>query len=598
MEIQKPLVTTEEKIKVPIGNFGLIMYPTSSSNGVFGFQFGNSSLGANSGMSISVNQISNTIDSMTVSGYYPQYPVAKIGSMGGLLLSNRQVGFNPPNMPADDSNYIFIPKGNIKIDSSDSYFGGELNIMGNGYGVKFYHSGYEECAVQNTRNSINTFVFKVLNNDGNLGQINISNVQTNTVNADGLINAKSRLLVGQPTDDGQGLIVQRNADVYTVGDPTDNGSTIYKIGDPANNSSTYYTNPNPADNGSAANVDGTGNFINQTVTYTIYAYKNVGGKTIYSTGLGGIALGDFSSTNFHNALAWTDGGTSTGFVVQSDAGFYIDIGYNLSLDDDGSYGGSWIAGTFSATPQGFNNDNVNYSVYAYRTVNSIKFYSKTPAAINISDISGINYLSEIDWTSVTDADGYLVQSDKGYYIDVGNVLQLIDNNEYTGWSVGTFSPPNGFDNTTVTYTVYAYRTVGATTFYSATPASIPLSDLTGARFINEINWSVTANAEGYLIQSDVGYYKDVGAVNTFMDDNTYTGWTGGTFVPGSSSPLSVPVDVARWYGNGGADLRLTSPGDLKFMDTAGGQGIVLYDPTNAGYYRVTLDNGLLQINPE
>lgn len=102
-----------------------------------------------------------------------------------------------------------------------------------------------------------------------------------------------------------------------------------------------------------------------------------------------------------------------------------------------------------------------------------------------------------------------------------------------------------FLNEALGFTVYGYRTItidgSPVTFYSSGLA-LSVSDYSDTNFSAELAWTAGTNAEGYIVQSDRGYYKDVGLVNSLsVGDNTWSGWTAGTATVTPTSPYQDPI---------------------------------------------------------
>ena len=154
-----------------------------------------------------------------------------------------------------------------------------------------------------------------------------------------------------------------------------------------------------------------------TATSTFAGGMNVAG----STGLSVLQNGNVGvGTKSPTARLMVSGGViSTIYTVEDPSSVYSSVQY------DNSYV--------------YIDEEVNYSVLSYRTVNGTKFYSAGNAG-NISDNSSTNFGVDISWDPGVNAEGYVVKVNN-YYIDVGNVTQIFDDGSHSGWIFGNFIPP-------------------------------------------------------------------------------------------------------------------------------------------------------------
>lgn len=146
-----------------------------------------------------------------------------------------------------------------------------------------------------------------------------------------------------------------------------------------------------------------------------------------------------SHPEFKKALSAV-GGSQTPWTSNIDGAYYNLSNVNqiilslISTPENFSY--TTIAGSYSL------NGNINYKIYAYRTIDGIICYSS--GLDGIVGITGSNQGARLNWNAVTGAEGYIVyrvasglSNDEPYYYNVVGTNTL-DDTEYNGagWTLG------------------------------------------------------------------------------------------------------------------------------------------------------------------
>ena len=296
-----------------------------------------------------------------------------------------------------------------------------------------------------------------------------------------------------------------NQPTLTVGDVSDAGS---------------YANPN------------SGNYYNQAVTYDVYAYNYSNGYqeiisqnpayiTIDGTGLTTTdSVGDPS--DFGGSYADTSGGSYIDQAVtydifaykySTDGNSYL-IGSNddqETVDGTGvtntdSVGNTYDTGSFADTGGGsYQDQEVDYTIYAYHYStdgNNYKIISANPMQVAIiqETPNGLGHYPTfgalLSWADVG-ADGYVVVNNTtNSYYDVGNTTLFEDDgsaqSDSNGWNSGDISS-------------FGYDDVGSYTY------NLP--------FQVQLEWNGASGADGYFVYNETnGYFMDVGNTTSITDD--------------------------------------------------------------------------------
>jgi len=195
--------------------------------------------------------------------------------------------------------------------------------------------------------------------------------------------------VGGATMGNEVLAVKGISRSYPCGDPS-SGNISTSIG-----SGTYHILYDPYDSGSAVSYL-SGTFFNQSIDFTIYAYKYVGGTMVINATPIYLSLSDFTSTNFGFSLQWTDtGGTPSGadgFLIYAYDGsttWWLDVTYTTSYfvtdlsgwTDASGYDPLWYSQTspyYEAPTDTYLYGMCSYGVWGKKTTDGITTYSAIP----------------------------------------------------------------------------------------------------------------------------------------------------------------------------------------------------------------------------
>jgi hypothetical protein len=340
------------------------------------------------------------------------------------------------------------------------------------------------------------------------------------------------------------------------------------------------------DNGSYVQYDGSGNYIDDSQDYTVWAYTVAPDSTyVYASNSVSFRLSDYSSNSYYNVIQWYDMSPSnvSGYYLEvydayNDDYLYTDVGNTSSTTDNRDWSGGGSPSVFS--PYTYPSDAYiepysarDYSVWSYSDDTGTRFYSAIPATVGISDTTGSYSVNNLAWNDMN-ASGYIVEVQidacTRYYIDLGNSAQLRDNGDYSGWGVGTFdatpqSPQStwvgGFQNIDVYCNVIAYRTVDSLLFYSSVDgASSSVGNYDDHPFEVLLEWASVTNADGYIIVGTDNfvdyYYLDVGSATDFTVNGD---WSGQGFYWQEGFPEFSPVspqygaeeykDIVKFYND-------------------------------------------------
>lgn len=233
------------------------------------------------------------------------------------------------------------------------------------------------------------------------------------------------------------------------------------------------------------------------------------------------------------------------------------------------------SGTYFADGSNF----VNLCVYGYKLIGGTYYYYGSPSCTSFSDNSDFNnfYLS-YSWSSVSNVDGYIIQSygsantgNPNFTIDVGNTTSFNDDGTNSGaislpssWSsiaypYNSFSPiadsPGGFsgnnnsgygsypDDGTISnvhYDIYAYDNSHSPVYYSNSPVSGDVYPPNiGGNFGSDLSWTSGGSQSGFKIIITVNYVNgDPASVGSYDVGNTTSA---SNFVANSSDVTVTPT---------------------------------------------------------
>ena len=213
-----------------------------------------------------------------------------------------------------------------------------------------------------------------------------------------------------------------------------------------------------------------------------------GDTTAHTVVRGDIITGQGSTPKWA-ALAFP--GTPTGKILQATA---TDVAWStnpLSIGTNASVSGS---NTGDQTLAGLGGANAALSNLSSPAINT----SLLPGVDNSIDLGSSSYV----WR-------------KGYFAGLQGETYTIGN--VTGFTA-SYVAGTTYDTETVNYSIWAYKTILGTQFYSATPAMASITH--SGPFNVHLTWSSVSGASGYAISTG-GDLTDVGLVLSVTDDGSW-----------------------------------------------------------------------------
>ena len=249
-------------------------------------------------------------------------------------------------------------------------------------------------------------------------------------------------------------------------------------------------------------TSGTGFLINIDSIYygsVTSFYILAGGNDYYnqnsvstSGGTGAGCYIDITQTDTFGVYSqWYDyGGTqpTEGYIVQAYSNnqgpYWIDVGASgsISFGDFSGWNNGWFS-NYPSTPYSVSTGNLHYNndwyVYSHKTVDGQIVYSANPYTISDADWSGSGWRTDLGWSSVDGADGYIVyNSQNNQWIDTAST-SITDDGYYNGWTSGsppvTPSSPYTYDHSATTSDLFNLI--------------VTLPDNVYNWFVNIIDWS-------------------------------------------------------------------------------------------------------------
>ena len=253
--------------------------------------------------------------------------------------------------------------------------------------------------------------------------------------------------------------------------------------------------------GSALSYTDTGAKPGTAYTYTMTAYRTVGGESYESEPSEGVAHCFLAAPSISNIVNISTGVKLTWGKVTGAAGYYL---YR------GSTRIKTLTGTTYTDTAAANNTKYTYKLYAYKTVagktfksavsaEKVIYYISRPSLTSVESVSsGV----KITWPKIAGASGYYVyrESTRIRTISSGSTLTYTDTASKT-------------DGTKYTYKIYAFKNVDGTiykstvsatkfTYFMSRPAiSSAVNSAAGAM---TVTWGKNAKANGYQVKYVLG----------------------------------------------------------------------------------------------